>query len=81
MQFESCQARYFSSQECSEVYSTSYSVGTGPLFLGVSSWGVRLTTYLHLVLKLRISGAVPPLVPPLVCGFTAYVGTALIEEV
>jgi hypothetical protein len=38
----------------------SYSVGTGDSFLGVKSANVlKLTAYLHLVLRLRMSGVVP----------------------
>ena len=40
------------------VHQASYPVGTGYL-QGQSSWGVTLTTHFRLVLKLRLSVAVP----------------------
>jgi hypothetical protein len=40
----------------------SYPVGTGALTPGVKRGrGVKLTTHLHLVPRLRIHGAIPPL--------------------
>jgi hypothetical protein len=38
------------------VHQASYLMGTGS-FQGQSSWGVKLTTYPHLVLRLRMSGS------------------------
>ena len=46
----------------SEAHTTSCSVGTGFLSQGQSGRGVKLTTHVHLVAKLRMSGGVP-LVP------------------
>jgi len=43
-------------------------------FAGISGRGVKLTTYLHLMLRLRMSGAIPLL--PL-CVFKAWTGTTL----
>jgi hypothetical protein len=36
-------------------------MGTGVISLGYSSWGVKLTTYLYPVLRLRMCGATPVL--------------------
>jgi hypothetical protein len=45
-----------------EAHPTSYSMGTGDSLLHKQiGFGMRLTTHLHLVLKLSMSGAVPPL--------------------
>ena len=54
----------------------SYSIGTWRLFPegGAWVWALRLTTHLHLVLRLRMSGSIPPL--PLY-EFLACVTTAL----
>ena len=47
----------------SRAHLASYSMGTGVLsWGGESSWCVKLTTQLHLVLRSRMSGAVLP--PP-----------------
>ena len=52
----------------------SYWVGTGNLSLGYSGWVTRLTTHLHLVLRLGMSGAM--LLLPLYA-FMVCTGTAL----
>jgi hypothetical protein len=39
----------------------SYLLGTGSSYWGLSGRGVNLTTHLHLVTRLRMSGAVPSL--------------------
>jgi len=52
-------------------HSSSTSLGTGVVFLGQSSCCMTCTTYLHLLLKLRQSGAIPLL--PL-CAFMACTG-------
>jgi hypothetical protein len=41
--------------------SSSYSVGTGGLFLGQSGMGVKQTTQFHIMWNLGMGGAVPPL--------------------
>jgi hypothetical protein len=41
----------------------SYSMGTGVLSEGYSSRGMKLTTHLHLLLWLRMGGAIPPTLP------------------
>ena len=41
-------------------YSSSYSVGTGVLFLEQSCMGVKQTTQFHRVWNLGMGGAVPP---------------------
>jgi len=64
--------RFFSSktvQTGSGAHRASYSVGNG-----VTSRGMKLTTHLHLVLRLRMSGAAP-LLP--VYTFMAWTGTVL----
>ena len=48
--------------------------GIGRYFSGgKSDWGVRLTIHFHVVPKLRLSGAIPPLILPafIVCSATA----------
>lgn len=45
----------------SRIYSASYSVGTGVLYRGYSNQRVKLVTHLHLLRRLRISGAMPVL--------------------
>jgi hypothetical protein len=46
----------------SRAHPASYSIGTGSCFYGVKSAGrYKLTTYLHLVPRLRMSGAISPL--------------------
>ena len=63
-------------QTGSEAHPASYSVGiTRVLSQGLSRWGVKLTTHLHLVLRLRISGAIPLL--PL-HAFSAWTGKTLL---
>jgi hypothetical protein len=42
-------------------HPASYLIGTGGFFWGKINWGMKLTTHLHLVPRLRICGAVPPL--------------------
>jgi len=42
-------------------FQTGSSIGTEGLSPGV--WCVKLTTHLHLVLRLRMRGAIPPLTP------------------
>jgi hypothetical protein len=34
-------------------------MGTGVISEGKSGWGVKLTTYLNLILRIRMSGVVP----------------------
>lgn len=41
-------------------FSSSYSVGTGGLFLGQSGIGLKQTTQFHTVWNLGMGGAVPP---------------------
>ena len=54
--------------------TTSNSVRGGLLFLsGKSGRRVRLTTHLHLMTMLRMSGAVPQ---PTLCNFMAYIGSS-----
>jgi hypothetical protein len=38
----------------------SYPAGTGEFFCGKNGWGVKPTTHLHPVTRLRTRGAVPP---------------------
>lgn len=48
-------------QTSSGTHQDSYSMGPGDFFLGRGAAGIiELTTHLHLVLKLRITGAAPP---------------------
>ena len=44
-------------------HPVSYSVGTGVIFAGVNGRGEKLTAHLHLLLWLRMSGAIPLLLP------------------
>jgi len=58
---------YFSSPKCPDWFwdpPTSYSFGTRVLSQVYSSWRVKLSTHLHLLLRLRISGAILPPPPP-----------------
>jgi len=51
-------------QTGSSAHPASYSVGIQVLPSGLSGWDMMSTTHLHLVLRLRISGAIP-LLPPI----------------
>jgi hypothetical protein len=62
-------------QTDSEVFPSSYSMGTVVLFLDggggggkLIGWGMNLTYFLHLMLELRMSGTVPLLA---LCAFVA----------
>jgi len=52
----------------------SYSVGIGVLSQGYSGWGMKLTTHLHVVLRLRMSGGIHMLH---LYAFMVYTGMAL----
>jgi hypothetical protein len=54
-------------------HPTPYSVGTRLLSQGYSGGGVKLSTCLHLVLKLRVNGAIPPVA---LYAFMMWRGTA-----
>jgi len=54
-------------------YPTFYSMDIRFFTLGWSAWGVKLTTHLHLVLGLIMSGAAPLI---LQCAFVVCTGTA-----
>jgi hypothetical protein len=42
-------------------HTAFYSMGTRDSSVGKSGWGMMLTTHVHLVLRLRMSAAIPPL--------------------
>ena len=46
-------------QTASGAHPALYSMGSGVLSRGYSGRGVKLTTHLHLVPRLRMSGAIP----------------------
>jgi hypothetical protein len=59
----------------SRAHSASYSTGERCLFpRGLSGRGVRLTNYFHVVPRLRMCGAILPLI---LYGFLAWIGTDL----
>jgi hypothetical protein len=47
----------------SGAHSTSHAIGTGFLSQSYDGGGVKLTTYLHLVPRLRMSGVLPIFLP------------------
>ena len=55
-------------------HPASYSMGNGVFSQGYSSRGMKLTTHLHLLLWLRMSGAIPL---PLPYASTAWTGITL----
>jgi len=48
----------FESHPGSEAHSTCYSISTWVLSQGYSCWDMKLTTNLHLLLRLRISATI-----------------------
>jgi hypothetical protein len=46
---------------CPRTHPTSYRMSTGVLSSGVQQLGLKLTTHLHLVPRLRMHGSIPPL--------------------
>jgi hypothetical protein len=50
------------------LYSTAYPLGPDPL------WGVKPTTHLHIVPRLRMRGAIPPLPQTSCCGVQLSTG-------
>jgi hypothetical protein len=58
----------------SGAHPTSYSLGSGVLSWGYNGWGMKLTTHLHLMVRFRMSGAIP-----LLCLYTLvmWTGTTL----
>jgi hypothetical protein len=57
---DSLQGTEFSPDHCVQTGSRAYPVDTGYYLSGISALNIKLTTHIHLVLKLGISGAVLP---------------------
>jgi hypothetical protein len=47
----------------SEAHTASYGMGSGDLFRGKATRGVKFTTHVHLSPRLRMNGAIPPVSP------------------